>query len=368
MDKLEDSRSTTIVSLALLRSTEEAIQLSVKSGKGTILKTLSSNFKNQSIFKTVIIPTAVQLFKKLIENRDKYENKSEAKVKAKLTPFFLCIMSESSLFDILLEDYDKLPVKARKIVDDKFESLVKAGLKSRERVVRTFEKLVIDIEETTDVKSKAKLVLKTMKALRSKKMLLNTLLAVMQEFFENKLEMFLKLFMELESRLIFKFIFRSYKITETIDRVMEIRSTWNLDLSSFILGLVFTEIDSKDTDILLNLLNEFLDENQSSLNTTELNNLLVKKISKTERGFPSMAAFLSYYLAKLDRKNSKSIDSHTEVFKIGIQRESFDDSLFWKHMLKFCWLDRIIAEETISVLLPDGVRKRFFDEYNKGEK
>lgn len=66
-------------------------------------------------------------------------------------------------------------------------------------------------------------------------------------------------------------------------------------------------------------------------------------------------------MAREDFRQQKPIDFYSQFFKLCIEKEFSNNQVFWDSFLEFCKLDRVVAEETLLQLLPEGKKQEYFE-------
>lgn len=83
-------------------------------------------------FASIVIPAAVSIFKKLIDDKDEYEDASKDKIKRAMSPLFMCLVEEPSVYNEIIDSYGDLPTSGKTFIKERFESILKIVLKTPE--------------------------------------------------------------------------------------------------------------------------------------------------------------------------------------------------------------------------------------------
>jgi hypothetical protein len=83
-------------------------------------------------FACIVIPAAISIFKKLIDDRDEYEDASKDKIKRAMSPLFMCLVEEAAVYNEIIDSYGDLPTSGKTFIKERFESILKIVLKTPE--------------------------------------------------------------------------------------------------------------------------------------------------------------------------------------------------------------------------------------------
>lgn len=344
------------------------IELAVKAGKPPVLKVLYNCIKDTPYYDANFVATSVRLFNQLVTNGDKYESKSDEIIKRKIYPFLRCLVNRPDLFMIILDNYKELRPEARKVIDEKFDQLIQIVFNTKERIVKLLGGLINNIDEKNSFgfKEDTKLIVKIVNALKNKKNLGKIVLDIIVELFETKMSTFLNVFSNIDPYLVYQMIFKKYRQVNNLEDILTVYKIWGVNLSDFIIGLIFLTVPADDVSYLTQLLDQLVSSLIAQIDKRELNNKVINKINASEiKDIPLCAVYVILKIAEHDYKDRKPMDQYLEIFKKGILNQYYNNQLFWKYLLDFCRLDRILAEETISSLLPEDKRQEFHEDYRR---
>lgn len=346
----------------------DLIDLAVKSGKPQVLKILYNGIKDTPYYDNNFVKTSIKLFEQLANNSTKYEGKSEEKIKRKIYPLIRCLINRPDLFMSIIDHYKKLNSVAKNVIDEKFDQLIQLVFNTKDRILKLLGYLInkIDEKDPDGFKEDTKLIIKIVNALKNKKNLGKIVINIISELFESKTSTFLNLFSTIDPNLIYQMLFKKYIKNKKTEDVLNVLNIWKIDPSDFIIGLIFLSVHPENVEFLTNLLKKIIDSLLIQIDKRELNDKIIKKINLLEeKDFPITTAFVVLKLAEYECSENKPIDAYVEIFRKGINNQYYNNKMFWQYLLEFCKLDRILAEETISSLLPEDKRQEFYEDYRK---
>lgn len=346
----------------------QIIDLAVKAGKPSVLKILYNCIKDTQLYDTNFVATSVRLFDQLVKNGDKYEGKADEAVKRKIYPIIRCLVNRPDLFIIITDNYKELKPEAKKMIDEKFDQLVQIVFNNKERIVKLLGGLISKIDEKNpeSLKEDTKLIVKIVNALKNKKNLGKIVLNIIVELFETKISTFLNVFSNIDPHLVYQMVFKKYRQSQSIEDVLAVYKMWDANPIDFTTGLTLLSVAADDMPFLVTLLNSLLAVTHSQIDKKELNSKIIAKINGGEgKDFSLAAVFVILKIAEYEYKDNRPIDQYLEIFRKGISNQYYNNSMFWKYLLEFCKLDRVLAEETISGMLPEDKRQEFHEDYRR---
>lgn len=74
-----------------------------------------------------------------------------------------------------------------------------------------------------------------------------------------------------------------------------------------------------------------------------------------------LSLYIVIQLAKDDFRQQKAVDFYNLFFKFCIEKEFYSNPFFWECFIDYCWMDRIIVEETLLPLLPESRKQDYFE-------
>ncbi len=109
----------------------KAAMLILKLGHTKVLKLIDKLLSPEAVLK-IVVPQAIEIYTKLTEQSDQLEQETEDKIKRMINPILMCLQKNHSIFKDIIAHFGCLPKLGKKVIEDKFESILKTVLKSNE--------------------------------------------------------------------------------------------------------------------------------------------------------------------------------------------------------------------------------------------
>lgn len=379
-----DKNSILMYELVEYRSKEhkiEAVKYSVKIGHPKILKMLDHLLPDNEEFKKIVIPEAVQAFKKLITKKEKYDESSEDKIKRKVSPLLMCLIQDASVFDHILINFGDLPTPAKDFIKEKFDAILRSVMKSSDNekfaiasksiLLKLYERSQASSQDNTNITIEndyhelLKLFKKWMKTQGSKTV--KILSSSLKEIILNKKEItFFKGSSPdlLTSDLIhiLKDLFEQNLLsTETIKKISQ---RTGLTLSDLIIETIFYPHQSDKTWPQLARLKEALLKLESQEELASVNfihKLYVRLQSVLPAGTqgggqPVPVLFMPFILELIMKmKNTlgkaKPWEDFMEIIKLLISSKKHREETVWGGLVRFARLDKGLLDTKIAHML-----------------
>ena len=365
-----DSKALAFLSV-ILEDKKDAVFYAVKSGKSEILKKIDTFFKNDKIYGELIIPTAKKNFEDyLVELEEKRKSgeileKSEEDFKKIVLPLLMCTLKENSLLHDILRNYGKLPEKEANFLETKIAKLVEKTIKKHVEIEQILDLLTDEIlKDEGEIKKYNNIFKNIIKIFKSESSIKKKLMEVLKIKFEKDKRTFLHIFSEIDNSLILEIILEKYKTNQNLKKIniSNIIKTWKIEPTDIIFNLAFSEFQKQDYSICEKFFKEFYELYKNIIDRKITVEKIIKNIDKE---IPLLIIHINFIFANDNFKEQKSIDPFIEIFKIGIEKKLYDEKFFWERLLMFCAFDRIIAQETIEILLPEKYKRRFYDQLSR---
>lgn len=346
---------------------EECLTFAVKTGKSHLLKMLNEYFRNSQFFESIIVKTAHLQFRKLKSQKDIIDNKvSEETLKKLISPIIMVLVNKPELLEEILNEYFEICSDGAKYFENKLEMLLQQIVKSKEHVKRVFGFLLLKFKEDPSVVRVIGLIKRLSNVVKGHSSYYRTFIECLHEFYKNETQVFALLRPNLEIQVLFDFIILMYEtnIDYFNQHLTQIWSDWAIRIEDFFKFTAFTEKQFKNFDLCAKFCNDLISWNASILNARSVFQYLYSEfrsnvLAGNFKEFPVMMAHIALMFARMDREKGSSIEVYLDIFREGINANQCSNPVFWNCLIGFCMLDKIIAEEAVRHLLPEGKQKEF---------
>lgn len=340
-----------------------------------------------------MIPAAVSAFKKLIEEKEEFEEASKEKIKRAMSPLFMCLLEEPSVYNVIIESYGELPNSAKSYIKERFESILKIVLKTPEASTRYLIEMYRRQKNTENelLAEEYRSLLELFKSYMRNQGMKSSYLGAISSghlsdilkdiIFENKDVEFLKdSCAELTQTglvyLLYTLHSQSLLTTEAIKTISDKVGIPVLELMLEVIFYTDQSIDVwpklnslKDTMIKMETIEEMSRPEFIHKIVMKLNSIMPNKALPAKQLRPVPILFMPFILSLIMRmqtelKRVKPWESFMEVIRLLISTNKHREEAVWPGLVRFAKLDKELMTTKIAQLLNTEDWEKLYNEVN----
>ncbi len=326
-------------------------------------------YKNHSFFDEIVIPLSLSRFEKLSKNREKYEGTiSETKVKELTSPILMILLKRPELLQKVLLIYFDICKEGVLFFNGKLEQLLKGVIKEAKQIEELSTFIFAQYIGKPSENRILNLIYKLISVAKHKTAHYKVFIESLKNFYKNHMHQFFSLMGNIDTKVIVDIFISFFENESNYEHLNleQVFNQWMINVEDFILSLCFSEKQQKRFTLCASLLDNIMKAQSAAIDTRLIfGNILTSYKEAELKELPPMIVYCGLLFAEKDKRDRKTVDFYLDIFKEGISKGMYNNDLFWQFLLRYCIMDRIIAEETVASLLPENLQLEFFDQYRK---